>query len=612
MKKLIYLLTIFCLLQFSCVDDSSVRVMPEFNCADTNIIFTKEEGATHTSLLYTTGKDVIAEYDADWLSVDVNTNRAIYKTLSSNDGEDARVAIVRLISGSMTVTVTVRQETTEPDLSLKIGQAIDNGIGMIFWVDANDNMSGKAVSVKRFGGYAFEASIMAHNATSAVNGYANTALFTNFSENDAVAYCKSLGEGWYLPAREELWDLFDAYNGVSRNDPSFVSAVPNSLSEKEKSSRTIFDEMLTALGGDIMNAASGTNNGESYWSSTENETGDKASWVRFGKSGADLGNKTATTRFVRCMRTIGNYTYPEEPTSGETGLELSANTVTLHPDITALSDVITMISDETDFSINITDNSWLQARIDKSAKTIIFCTLSPNLNGSSRSTTATITAGSGTGAATADITITQRALSSSEFAIGQIIADNGTLKGGIVFWVDETDRSKAKIMSLDREQLKWSTAASPTSTGIDLTGDDGYANTQALSKLANASEMPAIQFCTNKGSGWYWAARKDMEQIFETYNGTPIADITPNTPNLISDYEKACRTAWDNLVSNAGGTIMNTADQSANGSSYWVCRENSAGTKAFYVRFGKPLSWSSANDAKSSSKYVRAIRSISK
>ena len=71
--------------------------------------------------------------------------------------------------------------------------------------------------------------------------------------------------------------------------------------------------LLTDLQGDVMNEAAGSGNGESYWSSTENAAGNQAYWVRFGKSGADAGNKTATNRFVRCMRTIGDYTYPEEP-----------------------------------------------------------------------------------------------------------------------------------------------------------------------------------------------------------------------------------------------------------------------------------------------------------
>ena len=47
--------------------------------------------------------------------------------------------------------VTVTQECKVPDLSLKVGQSVDDGIGMIFWVDPSDKMVGKAVSVKRQG-----------------------------------------------------------------------------------------------------------------------------------------------------------------------------------------------------------------------------------------------------------------------------------------------------------------------------------------------------------------------------------------------------------------------------------------------------------------------------
>ena len=297
---------------------------------------------------------------------------------------------------------------------------------------------------------------------------------------------------------------------------------------------------------------------------------------------------------------------------GDASLELSTNTVTITPDAVAKSEVITMISDETEFAINITDESWVKAYVDVTSKTLYFWTLSPNLNSSSRVTTATVTAGSGANAPKQEVTITQRGLLSSEFAVGQVIADNGSLKGGIVFWVDGTNRGKAKIMSLDRENLAWSTAGTPASTGVDLSGDDGYTNTMALAALPNASEMPAINFCMDKGTGWYWSGRKDLEQMFETYNGTTVANATNDNPNAITDFEKANRAAWDRVVSNAGGTIMNEAASSSTGDTYWACREASNGVNGFYVRFGKPISWSSATSKKSSLRYIRAVRSISK
>ena len=702
MKRIIYLLLILNLGLLSCIEDASVRVMPEFNCKDVKVSLAKAAGSSVTSLLYTNVGQISALYEAEWLSVDVNDRSVTYTALTQNDGEDARSTIVKLISGSYTVEVTVMQEAKEPDLSLKVGQSIDGGIGMIFWVDPSNNMVGKAVSVKRQGGNPFEASVMSHNAISVVNGYLNTALFTTPAANDAVAYCQSLGEGWYLPARDELWELFDVYNGIKHTDSDFISAVPDKLTEVEKTARAAFDKMLTDLQGDVMNGAADSNNGESYWSSTENVAGDKAHWVRFGKSGTDAGNKTATNRFVRCMRTIGDYTYPEEPAtltvtpglvtlegingaeanvtlgsnksefsivladdswlsysiSGTTvtfrakskngtgkirttvatitagtgmtaksievsinqnvaadkdvSLKLSINSVTIVPDAMAKSEVIEIGSEESEITVSVADDSWVKAKADVTNKTLYFWTLSPNLSNSNRVTTATVTAGSGANTAKQEVTIIQRGLLSSEFAVGQVIADNGLLKGGIVFWVDVTNRGKAKIMSLDRENLVWSTADTPSHTGLVLSNDDGFSNTTALAALSNAEEIPALKYCMDKGSGWYWPTRTDLEQMFETYNGTKVADATESNPNAISDYEKAHRAAWDLMVTNAGGIAMNTAATSATGDSYWASRETSSGTSAFYVRFGKPLAWDKSNAKKSGKKYVRAVRSISK
>jgi len=152
MKKIIYFLLILNLGLLSCVDDASVRVMPEFNCKDTKVNLAKAAGSSVTSLLYTNVGQVVAQYEAEWLSVDVSSKSVVYTALTQNDGEDARTAVVKLTCGSYTVEVTVTQDSKEPDLSLKIGQSVDEGIGMIFWVDPSDNMVGKAVSVKRQGG----------------------------------------------------------------------------------------------------------------------------------------------------------------------------------------------------------------------------------------------------------------------------------------------------------------------------------------------------------------------------------------------------------------------------------------------------------------------------
>ena len=75
-------------------------------------------------------------------------------------------------------------------------------------------------------------------------------------------------------------------------------------------------------------------------------------------------------------------------------------------------------------------------------------------------------------------------------------------------------------------------------------------------------------------------------------------------PDAITDFEKANRTAWDQVITGAGGTIMNTAAASATGDSYWASRETSSGTSAFYVRFGKPLAWDKSNAKKDGKRFV--------
>ena len=130
MKRIIYLLLILNLGLLSCVDDASVRVMPEFNCKDTKVNLAKAAGSSVTSLLYTNVGQVVAQYQAEWLSVDVNAKSVIYTALTQNDGEDARSTVVKLTCGSYTVEVTVTQDSKEPDLSLKVGQSVDDGIGI--------------------------------------------------------------------------------------------------------------------------------------------------------------------------------------------------------------------------------------------------------------------------------------------------------------------------------------------------------------------------------------------------------------------------------------------------------------------------------------------------
>lgn len=54
-----------------------MRIMPEFNNSETEVTLYKNIGSSATVVINTTADDITAEYDADWLSVDVNKRRVI-------------------------------------------------------------------------------------------------------------------------------------------------------------------------------------------------------------------------------------------------------------------------------------------------------------------------------------------------------------------------------------------------------------------------------------------------------------------------------------------------------------------------------------------------------
>lgn len=542
----------------SCSDTDEVRVMPEFNYIDNDIELYKNAGSQHTALLLSTVGDITAEYDCPWLSVDVNSRRAIYTATQENETGEPRSTTVYLRSGDYSETVTV----TQSDLlegenhNLKVGQLTEDGLGMIFWVDPNDPQSGKAVTIQRWPGSPYEASPAFHNALSTVNGLANTNLFTDGAETDAPQIAKAVGEGWYLPASQELVDLFNAYNGVAVTDPSFKSVVPASLTGDETLARATFDKMLTDLGGTPMNEADANGNGESYWSSTETSDGTSANYVRFGKYTLSTGKKSSTSvRYVRAMKIVGNYSFPEEPAT----IKLSSASVTLKAS-SGSRDTITVTSNSDNINAEVNGADWLKVSVE--GKNLILSANSSNTSSAPRTATVTVTAGQGTNVATATINVSQEGRSNSGYKVGQVVED------GIVYKVDPSDPTKATIVTLKRQNLAWTDIKAP--------------------------------------EGWRLPSKDEMTEIFKLYDGTN--DVTVDFPNAITDAEKASRAAFDKMFTDNGGDAWNTADADKGGDGYWTSTEDSGNSaRAFYVRFGKYLV---SQAQKSGARFVRFIKDI--
>lgn len=606
MKKLTLVSLILTVILASCKEYGEVRIMPELNNYETEIELYKNEGSSKTVVISATAEEVTAEYDASWLSVDANKRRIIYTAVALNDTGEPRSTIVKLNAGEFSMEVTVTQlSKDESEMKvLKVGQLTEDGLGMVFWVDPNNKEIGKAISLERWGGNPFESSIMAHGALSLVDGPANTALYLNAAPTDAAALCTALGDGWYLPASNELLDLFTAYNGVSNTDPSFTNANPDAISDTEKAARAAFDKMLTDLQGAVINAAAANGAGESYWSSTESEDGTKSRYVRYGKYALDLGAKTGTTRYVRAMKAIGDYKFPEEPAT----LSVSPSQVGLTSEAGATAEA-TVTTNKNSYTIAIEGDGGTWLSVSQAENKITFTALSQNAGDGPRTATVNVVAGSGDNMVTVPVTVSQqKAITVEPFKVGEYITKDGNTalaEGGIVFWVDPADPTKAKIVSLKRESLQWTINFASAFGTIDT--ENGYANTQTIAQSEHAIDIPAIQYCKDRGEGWYWPAKDELIALYDAYNGN---HNSTSYPNALPEEEKASRAAFDKLFTDQGGVILNTVGDTENGDSYWASTETADGTKAWYVRFGKYVS---TNNAKTgSARYVRCVRKVSK
>lgn len=610
MKKILgFAVAFVTLLCGGCTSDDEVRVMPEFSYSDRTVTLGRAEGSSFTALIATTEPVVEAEFDCEWLSVDVNRRRAVFTATQTNETSETRTAQVTLRAGEFVEQVTVNQSAVEEEGGLKVGDLTDDGLGMIFWVDPSDKTIGKAVSLARLEGKPFELTMKAHGAESRVDGLANTALYTEHTAEEAAGYCTAMGEGWYLPAVNELNELFDAYNGVGHEDPSFVAATIETLTDPEKMARAAFDKMLTDLGGTVIDATT-SGNGQSYWSSTEYDE-KNAYGVRVGKYAQDKWDKSKSGRFVRCVRRVGNYLPPEEPAT----LTLSAQTLALEAAAGSTASVTATTNKElTTLAVTLADASWLEYKI--SDATITFRALSDNETGDARSTTATVTAGSGDNTASVTLTLSQAKLITVEpWKVGDIVPDAEGLKGGIVFWVDPSDGTKAKIVSLTRSSVVWTTNASAPVYG--LTDPDGAVNMQKIIEHGSADDVPAVGWCRALGEGWYWPSRQEIIQLYDFYNGGHGSGFTAALPADLTQAEKDRRDEVEKLFIDAGGDPLNGTPEACgsqatgNGDSYWASTETSAGDKAFYIRFGK---YGDLNISKTSTspRFIRAMRVVEK
>ena len=129
-------------------------------------------------------------------------------------------------------------------------------------------------------------------------------------------------------------------------------------------------------------------------------------------------------------------------------------------------------------------------------------------------------------------------------ALGTVYAENGN-NLGVVFWVDEADPAKGKIISGASTSLKWGNGTAKSyGWAADVNTEDGMANQAYVLGLegSSATEYPAVYYCKDMGEGWRLPTITEMEALIKTYYGlsgdydttTKYFEVEPYASNAVA------------------------------------------------------------------------------
>lgn len=630
MKKFFSYILALGLLMVSCTNSflDAVPVLPELHSDYTEVALGSAEGSTITSLLLTTVGDISAEYDCSWLDVQVSNYSAVFTTLAANtDAIGLRETTVTLVAGSYTLEIPVSQKTPAieaaevvidyddavfvgypNETALELYTVSPDGNGFIFWVDPNDNTSGKAIwlSAEKAAPSADDDSEF--GASSTYHGVSNTHKFPKAS--NVITYSAALGDSWYIPAFDELVDFFGVYNGIHPDDDGFSYNIhPNSITADEYACREAFENAIQAVGGAMINTEfyNSSSNGDGIISSTEGSTTSTVKYVRFGAYNPTMTRaKTSASSYIRPFQIIGSHEFVEPVeeyyiTPGESELNIAQEMG---------SSATTTIETNTEAVTSSTDVDWLF--VQATTESLLVMASSANDTGEDRTATVTIASGS---AASTTVTVTQTYIPSTPtvyetvegypnttaLSIGDLSPDGK----GIVFWVDPTDNTNGKALSIDcLSGLAFDSSASYIYGAYDE--EKGFDNTDLI--VAYGTATNPISLIESLGDHWYIPAQNELIAVFEAYNGTSADDATVATPDSITDAEKAARDTFDSYLTAQGGRAINTSDASASGDSYWSSTEGSSGTMVA-IRFGTYGNLGGMNKTKTT-RLIRAVQII--
>lgn len=256
---------------------------------------------------------VVAEDGKAWLKAEKDDKSITLTALSDNDsGAERSTTVTVTATNSTGTTISENIAVTQYKMAVgaSIGQVVDGGV--LFWI-SEDGKKGKVLWP--YGeklGWATE-KLDVPEAVDNEDGTVNVAAMKAYATANgidfattflAAGYCDKItanGGGWYLPAKNELVALFEAYNGTKAGEATVENH--ENVTDAEKAARAAFEGYILACAPDGVILDIKKTSGDSAFSSTQ-KTAANAYYVRWGKYLCDAQSKVSTSRYARCIKVV--------------------------------------------------------------------------------------------------------------------------------------------------------------------------------------------------------------------------------------------------------------------------------------------------------------------